>query len=265
METIHIIDNSLINATNPVTVNLIGAGGTGSNMFMALFKMNHALISLGHPGLHVYLYDDDTVTEANLGRQLFAASELGLCKSSVLVNRVNRFSGTAWKAVVEKFTAERTDEFPNEGKASLFISCVDNVPARLDIAAFLQRSAKAGRYERNRPVYWMDIGNSRQTGQAIISTVAPVTQPKSEKYRTVEKLPFITEEFRALLEESDGRDDTPSCSLAEALQKQDLFINPALANLASSLLWQMFREGVLFYRGFFLNLANFKTQPIKIA
>jgi hypothetical protein len=66
MEAIHITDNYLINPTNPVTVNLIGAGATGSNMFMALAKMNHALIALGHPGLQACLYDDDTVSEANL-------------------------------------------------------------------------------------------------------------------------------------------------------------------------------------------------------
>jgi hypothetical protein len=81
----------------------------------------------------------------------------------------------------------------------------------------------------------------------------------------VTSLPKVTDEFRLLLDESDKNDDTPSCSVAEALTKQDLFINPALANLGASLLWQLFREGMLFNRGFFLNLNDFRVQPLKVA
>jgi PRTRC genetic system ThiF family protein len=111
----------------------------------------------------------------------------------------------------------------------------------------------------------MDLGNGRYSGQAILSTVQPIEQPESEQYRTVAYLPMVTEEFKELLEQSEQGDDTPSCSVAEALVKQDLFINPTLANEGASLLWQLFREGMLFNRGFFLNLNDFRTQPLKVA
>ena len=39
---VHFMDNTLINPTNPITVNLIGAGGTGSQVLTALARMNHA-------------------------------------------------------------------------------------------------------------------------------------------------------------------------------------------------------------------------------
>ena len=94
---VHFTENSLINPTNPVTVNLIGAGGTGSQVLTALARMNHALTELNHAGLSVRLWDDDVITEANLGRQLFAESELGFYKSVALINRVNRFFGSYWK------------------------------------------------------------------------------------------------------------------------------------------------------------------------
>jgi riboflavin biosynthesis pyrimidine reductase len=84
-------------------------------------------------------------------------------------------------------------------------------------------------------------------------------------YRPVEQLPLVTDEFKDLLNASELSDNTPSCSLAEALTKQDLFINSALANCGASLLWQLFREGILFNRGFFLNLQDFRTQPLKVA
>lgn len=89
---IHFTDNRLLNPTNPITINLIGAGGTGSQTLTALARMSHALIELEHAGFIVKLWDDDKVSEANLGRQLFAECELGMYKSVALINRVNRFS-----------------------------------------------------------------------------------------------------------------------------------------------------------------------------
>lgn len=59
-------------------------------------------------------------------------------------------------------------------------------------------------------------------------------------------------------------DDQPSCSLAEALHKQDLFINSTLANLGCSLLWTMLREGMIQHRGFFLNIKALQSQGIPI-
>ncbi len=41
---VHFTDNYLINPTNPVTINLIGAGGTGSKVLTALMEMNYSLI-----------------------------------------------------------------------------------------------------------------------------------------------------------------------------------------------------------------------------
>ncbi|MBU7571458.1 MAG: hypothetical protein KAF41_12550, partial [Flavobacterium sp.] len=62
----------------------------------------------------------------------------------------------------------------------------------------------------------------------------------------------------------EEQDNTPSCSLAEALEKQDLYINGSLAQMGCSLLWSLFRTGMTSYRGFFINLKNFKSQPIPI-
>ncbi|TRW21978.1 PRTRC system ThiF family protein [Flavobacterium zepuense] len=260
---IHYTDNYLLNPTNPILVNLIGAGGTGSHMLTALAKINCSLIELGHPGLQVYLYDDDVVTEANMGRQLFAATEVGLHKSVALINRVNRFFGTNWKAVTKPFQRKIMRNLPMRGRANIYISCVDTVSARFDIAEALSNLDTNNSFDNIKPLYWMDMGNARKSGQVILSTIYRVKQPDSQKYRVVSYLPFITEEFaEQLLAEADNNE--PSCSLAEALLKQDLFINPALADLGGSLLWSLFREGMTAYRGFFLNLASFKSEPIAV-
>ncbi|RFZ90261.1 PRTRC system ThiF family protein [Mucilaginibacter conchicola] len=259
---VHFVPSELLQPYNPVTVNLIGAGGTGGQMLTALARINHSLIALGHAGLFVRLFDDDKVDRANLGRQLFTTAELGDHKAVALINRVNRFFGTNWKAHTEKFDAESAGN-DDAFAATLTITCVDTVSARLEIAGILANQSKRHR-GRGRPTYWMDFGNSRSSGQVILSTLDKVRQPESEQFATAEKLPLVTDEFSTLFKDADLNDDTPSCSLAEALSKQDLFINSALANCGASLLWQLFREGVLYYRGFFMNLQEYTTQPVKV-
>lgn len=259
----HFADNYMISPTNPISVNLIGAGGTGSKVLTALMEINHSLAELGHAGLCVRLWDDDIVTSANLGRQRFAQSEIGLHKSVTLINRVNRFMGTNWKAESSKFEKDALGRLPENAEASIFITCVDSVKARFEIADILSQF-KNRRHRRDEPKYWMDFGNSHYTGQVILSTVSEIKQPDSQKYQTVGSLAFVTEEFGELLKQSESTDDTPSCSVAQALEKQDLFINSALAQLGCSLLWNLFRFGMTENRGFFLNLKNFTSHPLKI-
>ncbi|WP_099769130.1 PRTRC system ThiF family protein [Chryseobacterium sp. 52] len=260
---VHFTDSYLMSPTNPIEVNLIGAGGTGSKVLTALVEMNHSLIDLGHAGLSVRLWDDDTVTTANLGRQRFAESETGLYKSVALINRANRWSGTNWKAETVKFEKMSAERLPDHAAASIYISCVDSVKARFGIAEIL-KELDSSSYNHHKAKYWIDFGNSKYSGQVILSTIGDIRQPNSEKYETIASLPFVTEEFGELLKQSETQDNTPSCSLAEALEKQDLYINAALAQMGSSLLWGLFRNGLTENRGFFLNLKNFHSQPLKV-
>jgi len=47
--------------------------------------------------------------------------------------------------------------------------------------------------------------------------------------------PAVTDEFKVQLKAQSDSDE-PSCSLADALERQDLFVNPALTDLDGSLL-----------------------------
>jgi PRTRC genetic system ThiF family protein len=140
---------------------------------------------------------------------------------------------------------------------------VDNVKARFGVAEILKEISNR-RHHRDEPKYWLDFGNSQHTGQVLLSTIGNIHQPNSEKYETMASLSMITEEFGELLKKSEQEDDTPSCSLAEALEKQDLFINSSLTQMGCSLLWCLFRCGITPYRGFFHNLKDFNTHPIKV-
>jgi len=102
-QPVHFIDKYLLAPTNLVIVTIIGVGATGSQVLTALGQINVSLIALGHPGIFVRLFDDDLMTNANLGKQIFSASLLGLAKSVVLINRINRLFVTNWKAFVKKY------------------------------------------------------------------------------------------------------------------------------------------------------------------
>ncbi|MFL9846030.1 PRTRC system ThiF family protein [Flavobacterium rhizosphaerae] len=253
----HLIAPELLNPTNPITVCLIGAGGTGSQVLTGLARMSHSLQQLGHAGFQVSLWDDDVITDANRGRQLFAKCEVGLSKATALITRTNRFFGTAWKAVEKPFTVDTAT-----GRNAIYISCVDTAAARFGIAEVLD-DLDLNAKRSDTPRYWMDFGNGRDTGQVILSTIGSINQPASEKFTPVSSLPPVTQEFEELLTQGDT-EDLPSCSLAEALEKQDLFINSVLAQMGCSLLWQLFRQGFTLERGFFMNLGNFRSQPLAV-
>jgi PRTRC genetic system ThiF family protein len=253
---VHIVPPYLLNPTNPISVNLIGAGGTGSQLLTALARINLALNTLGHAGLHVRVFDDDLVQPANLARQLFTENEVGLNKGVALINRINRFFGTNWKAVPERFTKGKNSS------ANITICCVDTIGARIEIDEILHAKSKNGQRDAN--IYLLDFGNSKDSGQMVLSTVGELKQPESKNFETVGMLPSLLEDYREMLFSGAEQDSTPSCSLAEALNKQDLFINSALANMGASFLWQMLRVGMIESRGFFLNLGGFRSQHIPI-
>ncbi|MFZ4863966.1 hypothetical protein ACL9RF_17475 [Sphingobacterium sp. Mn56C] len=174
-----------------------------------------------------------------MGRQRFAECEVGLCKSVALINRANRFTGANWKAETQKFEKDSLGKVPENAQATIFINSVDSARARFGIVEIL-KALDNGKYYHHKPKYWLDYCNSQYTGQVLLSTIGEIKQPNSDRYETVSNLPMVTDEFGDLLKRSEQQDDTPSCSLAEALEKQDLYINSSLAQMGSSLLWGYF-------------------------
>ncbi len=252
----HIIPNYLLNPSHPVTVNLIGCGGTGSQVLTCLGRINHSLKQLGHPGFHVITYDADMVSRSNIGRQLFPADDMGLNKALVLTSRINRFFGTAWEAVPEFFTRE------SAVSSNITICCVDVLESRLEIEKIMKKFAKTHRNNEPYlcPYYLLDFGNTVDSGQVVLGTLTELEQPASKKFETVSRLPLFSERFD--ISKINEKDSGPSCSLAEALKKQNLFINSSLAQLGCDLLWRMFSEGMLDRSGLFLNLRWMNMNPV---
>lgn len=251
---IHFTDSYLLYPPHQVTIDLVGVGGTGSLVLTNLARLNAALIGLGHPGIHVRCWDMDEVTQSNMGRQLFSPADVGVNKAVVLVTRINRCFGYDWEAVTQAYTGKKT--------SNILITCVDTAKARLSIADGIK--SKSVSYEpTNKLIYWLDMGNSHNTGQVIIGTINPVKQPKSES-KTKQALPTVEKKFRSALSKTNDDKTGPSCSLAEALAKQDLFINSTVAQFGCNLIWKLFREGSLRYHGCYVNLETLTVNPIPI-
>ncbi len=266
MKRIHYVENYLLNPQHPVTVNLIGAGGTGSQVLACLVRIDMALAGLGHPGLHVTVYDPDEVTASNIGRQLFTPADIGINKAECLVSRLNAAFGLGWEAVCEKFPV-KVKNATERNLANIFITCTDNIASRSKLDGFLNGTEAARNGHRSIDhktlLYWLDFGNRQNTGQVVLGTIPDaITQPTIADVETIDRLPKITE-MPGYGEVKDD-DSGPSCSLAEALEKQDLFINSTLAQLGCNLLWRMFRHGKLDHRGLYLNLETLKVNPMPV-
>lgn len=256
MKKIHYTANYLLNPSHPVTVNLIGCGGTGSQVLTCLARINYSLVALGHPGIRVHVYDNDEVTSANIGRQLFSQSDISLNKANVLTTRVNRFFGTDWTAIPFRYGEE------DYSTANICISCVDSVASRKKIAKVNKNQDRVRRVDLEGQYYWLDFGNGRTTGQIVLGTLKDIEQPKTKEYEVVKSLLTVTELFD--LSHVNEKDSGPSCSLAAALSKQDLFINSTLAQLGCALLWKLLSTGSIDYQGLYLNLDTIKVNPIKL-
>lgn len=254
----HYVHQYLLSPYHPVTINLIGVGGTGSMVLSHLARMNHALMALGHRGIYVVAYDGDIVTAANMGRQMFSEADLGQSKAAVLVSRINRYFGYNWKGIPENWPASSKEEYT---LANITISCVDTVRSRREIATAIKKLKNVS-VDQTNPIYQLDFGNALNTGQVLLSTVKRVNHPEEAEFTHVTVLPGFLDIYKKA--KDDPADNEPSCSLAEALERQDLFINPVIATYGCQLLWKMFREGRIDYHGVYVNLSpiNISTVPI---
>lgn len=260
----HYLANNIASTMHKVTINVVGCGGTGSHVLSSLAAMNHALVSMGRQPLHVKAFDPDVVTEHNVGRQAFSTADIGENKANVLISRINRFYGAAWTAVPTRFGIEKPrPEFHRDFfyGANFTISCVDTVESRKEIQHVLHEMAmedtKVPDYAF--PYYWMDIGNSDKFGQVILGTVKHVPQLAREQQR-IEfcQLPDFFAEFPY----AKDNPVEPSCSMAESLMHQDLFINKIMATYAIQMLWELLMQFRINYRGLYVNLNDGKTSKI---
>jgi PRTRC genetic system ThiF family protein len=222
-----------------VRILVVGCGGNGSAIAAGLPYLHQALLVYGHPeGLRVTLTDPDIISPTNCVRQPFSQSEIGLYKSVVLANRLNLFWGLDWEGIPERLEPkERLDG------VDIVIGCVDMRKARATIAKCAEGWSEVD--------YWLDLGNNADSGQFVLGE--PLNR-RNLRHRL--RLRTVSELFPEVIAGELDEDGLPSCSAVEALDRQEPFVNPALANHALALLARLFRCGTISYHGGFLSLSS---------
>lgn len=222
-----------------VRVLVVGCGGNGSAIAAGLPYLQQALLAYGHPeGIHVTLLDPDVISATNCVRQPFSQSEIGLYKSVVLANRLNLFWDLDWHGVPERLDPKRRLD-----GVDIVIGCVDTRKARAAIAKCAEDWSEVD--------YWLDLGNNADSGQFVLG------EPLNRRNRRRRlRLRTVSELFPEVIQgELDG-DGLPSCSAAEALDRQEPFVNPTLANHSLALLARLFRYGTISCHGAFVTLSR---------
>lgn len=243
------IPGTLINAHKPLNILLIGAGGNGSEFLDAMVRLHSALLALGGKGLNITVMDDDTVSDSNIVRQRFWPHMVGQNKAVALVHQINLMMGTNWSAIPVRFSETTA---PCE-RFDLVVTAVDNLDARRSVIAYFDPNGNPEYEWRRRPeTFWLDMGVSKDSGQVFFGRFGD--------NQLTDQWPTAVAHFPEILTRED--DDTPSCSTAESLAKQDLMINNAVSGAAANLLWKLLREGKLAFNGITVDLSTGHTRPV---
>ena len=251
MITEHALPKPLCSRGQPLRVLIVGAGGNGSAVLLGLPYLHQAMKVWGHTGgLHVMLVDGDLVSETNCVRQPFASADVGLNKAIVLINRVNVFWGLRWQAHPEHF---HKDSLKNHSAGPhLIIGCVDTRAARQAILSAVHQA-------NDSTVYWLDLGNNASSGQYVLG------QPlNAVNRRNASRLRTVVELYPEIADAEAGEDPLPSCSAAEALVRQEPFINQVLATSALAMLARLFRYGILTHHGAFYNAETGRMAALPV-
>ena len=139
-------------------------------------------------------------------------------------------------------------------RANIVMGCVDKIEPR-EIFQWALRERKV-QWAENQLWYWMDFGNDLNSGQVILGGKL-VNQPEIKgTYITRAKLPTAIEMMPTAVSRIMDEDDQPSCSVQQAIEKQDLFINSTVADAGCHMLWQFLRTGYITYNAIFINLET---------
>lgn len=233
-----------------IRILMIGAGGTGSELLSLLKKMQIAIRRLApdSEGISLTLYDGDSISDSNIGRQNFYDGDQNYNKAEISIERINVFHGFNWIAKPHYFDpASLSCELRSY---DLIITCTDSAKFRGELG----KAGKGITYDSD--VLWLDAGNGQFSGQVVLGHITDLT--KSEI-----RLPNVLDLYPELADMQES--DEPSCSLDAALAKQDLMVNAIAANSMSNLIWQLIRHGGLDHHGVLFNLKKGSTLPLKIS
>lgn len=238
------------------TVTVVGCGGTGGFAAEGLCRLLPARADL-------VLVDHDRVEERNLIRQNFSREDLGKFKSEALAQRLAHRYGSP---VAYSTLPIAAVEIRIPG---LVIGCVDNGPARREIAERVSRNSLkwAGGYSAAVPrelqsgprlvtyLWWVDAGNEENFGQILIGNSTGV----SEENGRILALPLPTIQRPELLAQTPL--PQPDCA---QIAEQGSTINQAMAALVVEVVRRLI-EGTCPWMQLYLDMEAGTLYPVSAA
>lgn len=232
---------------NKLNFFLIGAGGTGSYVALAVARLGYELRRTTRKTIDITIIDPDRVEPNNIPRSNFCAAEIGRFKAQTLATRITSAWGLEIAFSNEKLDFEKHIKPNCRGfkELTILVGCVDNHLARREIHRALKES---NRYDsRNAPeTWWIDGGNGRSSGQVLIGSATMKLRPKdhfttSTICRTLPSPSVIHPELLENQELPETRENAKrvSCPELVRLGEQSLNINQRVAIEISEMLTEL--------------------------
>lgn len=238
-------------------VCVVGCGGTGS-------FISEGLCRILPPEMPLLLIDHDRVEPRNLKRQNFYIGDLAKFKAQALGERLSRLyrRGVAYSVLPYKRDLLHT-RLPGIGysmNAALIIGCVDNVSARHRLS------------ELQYDDWWIDSGNSYQSGQVLIGNTTSKDLLKNcfdEGLQLVNRLPAPNIQLPGLMAPNVTPEPSRSCAEAVESEDQSPVINQIMANLVLDMVYKLLR-GELSIMGAYIDLesgtlSTVPADPVTVA
>jgi PRTRC genetic system ThiF family protein len=240
------VDLSYVNAAtllmpddgNSIILELVGCGGTGSWLAPAIVRIAKIIRDAGKDKIGISFVDPDCVEEKNITRQNFCQAEIGVNKAEALALRY----GTSWGFGVS-FYKYCVNTWMS-GSHKILIGCVDNARARREIARLVKQSGN----------WWLDCGNTRDSGQVILGGGRDILKSKLPGY--VSTLPLPSEVHPELLKDDPVIQEAPSCAEIQVQESQGLAINQRMAAEAADYLVRMLITKDLKKRATYIDLQS---------
>lgn len=237
-----------VRQTGRVDLIQIGAGGTGSWLFPQVVRIARQVEARGQ-AVSLTLIDPDTVSEANILRQNFAACEIGLPKAQTLALRYAAAWGREITALTAPFESNRllNDRgLWGNDRLVVVIACVDNASARQEISRLLPQN---DRFSGQLPNFWvLETGNYPEGGQVLLGSTSSreLLQTAFAKPGICSWLPSPYLQHPELLEPrpEELAATTLDCAELALANAQSLTINLAIAAQAADMLLRLLLGGL---------------------
>ncbi|EGQ9284646.1 PRTRC system ThiF family protein [Vibrio parahaemolyticus] len=226
-----------------LSIALVGCGGTGSFLAEELISLHNALVALDpHNNTRITFFDPSNVTEANLVRQKFFPTQIGLNKAEALVWTANNLYGKSFKAKPEAFNPTIHTDY------DIIITALDKPSTRLNLYKTFR--------DTRRTRYWLDCGNDDRSGNVVLGELG---MKKDNQVR----LPTVCDlfDYENL---SDADSEIKSCSALESLTRQKLGINATCARLGGQLLFNLVIDASLTTHGAIFDIKDLYVTPLEI-